>query len=336
MVDDAPGQIDPPDRGHLLTEQRLTASKAVDALPVRAVLELINTQDMRVPVIVRNAIGQIEPLVCTAVARMRQGGRLIYVGTGTSGRLGVLDASECPPTFHTEPSQVVGVIAGGDAALRKSSEAKEDDDAGPQQAFDQLNVNDRDVIVGLTAGGTTPYVWAALKLAKQRGSATALITCVPTDSLRSWQRAPLMAGNAPTDQLRRPHRAPLPVEVDHIIELPTGPEVVTGSTRMMAGGATKLALNMISTTVMIQLGKTWGNLMVDLRATNAKLIDRAARIVGSQCGLSRREAMVLLDRAQGRVKVALVMAKRRVEQDEAIKLLDQHHQRLRPIIGPPQ
>jgi len=221
------------------------------------VLELINTQDTRVPLIVRNAIPQIAPLVETVTEAMRRGGRLIYVGTGTSGRLGVLDASECPPTFHTDPSQVVGIIAGGDAALRRSSETREDDSDGPRDEFIELQVCNRDVVVGITAGGTTPYVWGALKLAAERGAGTALITCVPTATLRQWRRAPLMPATKSTENLPKPRKTSLPARVNHIVELPIGPEVVTGSTRMLAGTATKLVLNMITTTVMVQLGKTW-------------------------------------------------------------------------------
>ena len=238
------------DRGHLLTEQRLDDSRDLDAMSAVDVLKTINDQDASIAAVVRGATPAMAALVDTIVERMRHGGRLIYLGAGTSGRLGVLDASECPPTFHSDPNQVVGLIAGGDSALRRSSEGKEDDPEGARDALDELNVNANDTVVGIAAGGTTPYVLGALDLAKARGAATALITCVEPES-RSG--------------------SPRPDSPEHLIALPVGPEVVTGSTRMKAGTATKMALNMISTAVMVALGKTWGNLMVDLRATNAKL-----------------------------------------------------------------
>jgi len=308
---------DPPQRGDLLTEQRLIESNAIDAVSIENALRLINTQDMRVPQVVREAIPQIAPLVAAVVDALRDGGRLIYVGTGTSGRLGVLDASEIPPTFHADPSQMVGVIAGGDAALTRSSEAREDEADGPVAEFTELGVNDRDVI-------------------GQRGCVTGLITCVRTETLRRWQRPKLAPGTADAEQLQAATRTDLPAQVDHIIELPVGPEVITGSTRMLAGTATKLALNMLTTTTMVQLGKTWGNLMVDLRATNDKLRDRAARTLQSQCRIDRDDALGLLDRADGKVKVALVMHGRDVDAETAQQLLDEHDGKLRAILGGPR
>jgi N-acetylmuramic acid 6-phosphate etherase len=323
----------PLDRGHLSTEQRLAASAALDALSIEQTLRLINTQDMDVPRIVRDVIPNLMKLVHDIVAGMRQGGRLIYVGAGTSGRLGVLDASECPPTFHTDPAQVVGLIAGGDPALRRSSEGREDQTDGAHAELDQLTLTAHDTVVGIAAGGTTPYVWGALAKSKKHGATTALICCVPLKSLMHRPRAAVVPANAPTPT---PPSASLPAQVDHAIELVVGPEVVTGSTRMKAGTATKLALNMISTTVMIQLGKTWGNLMVDLRATNAKLRDRALRMITSQCNVDRDHAEHLLDAADGKVKLALVMARLNIEKLEAQNLLEQHQGHLRPILGPPR
>ena len=297
------------DRGHLLTEQRLAASANLDALSVEETLRLINDQDATVAAAVREAIPAIAALVERVVAAMRQGGRLIYLGAGTSGRLGVLDASECPPTFFCEPGQVVGIIAGGDTALRKSSEGAEDDPDGAHAELERLQVNERDVVVGIAAGGTTPYVLGALTFAKERGASTGMLCCARLRENKG---------------------------IDHVIELCVGPEVLTGSTRLKAGTATKLALNMISTTTMVQLGKAWGNLMVDLRATNVKLRDRAIRILTSQTDLSRQAAAELLDRAAGRVKLALVMAKRNVDAGEAQRVLDANHGLLRPILGPPR
>jgi N-acetylmuramic acid 6-phosphate etherase len=260
-------------------------------------------------------------LVAAVVEALRSGGRLIYLGAGTSGRLGVLDASECPPTFSCDPAMVVGVIAGGDGALRRSSEGAEDDYHGAAAELRRLKVSRRDVVVGIAAGGTTPYVLGALALARRRGSVTALICNVGKSAVLS-QYGP---GKA----------LPASARPDHLICLPVGPEVLTGSTRMKAGTAAKLTLNMISTAAMVGLGKAWGNLMVDLRASNAKLRDRAARIVAAQCGLTRQQALAVLDRAGGQVKMALVMARRKVNARQAQRLLTQHRGRLRPIIGSP-
>ena len=309
-----------PDRGHLRTEHRLAASAALDQLTIDQTLDLINAQDATVAAAVRQAIPAIGKLVAQVVSAMRHGGRLIYVGAGTSGRLGVLDASECPPTFFCDPDQVVGIIAGGDAALRRSSEEAEDDSAGADAELIRLNVGDGDVVLGLAASGTTPFVLGAVSTAKQRGAVTALICCVDAHGA---------AAHSPGLRIGLD-------SVDHVIELSVGPEVVTGSTRMKAGTATKLALNMITTTAMVQLGKTWGNLMVDMRATNAKLRDRAARIICQQCDVSRQKAMALLDAAGSRVKVALVMARRNVDDDAAQALLDAHDQKLTEILGPPR
>jgi len=322
-----------PDRGHLLTEQRFTASNALDALSIEQMLALINTQDATVTTVVRKALPQVAAVVRLATASLRQGGRLIYIGAGTSGRLGVLDASECPPTFHSLPEQVIGIIAGGDSALRRSSEGKEDDPQGAKAVLDELAVNARDTVLGIAAGGTTPYVWGALDMAHQRGAKTSILICVPLRSLLHQQRAPVVR---PDVKVSPPAAPKLPAHLDVCIELPVGPEVVTGSTRMKAGTATKMVLNMISTATMVQLGKVWGNLMVDLRATNAKLRDRAARIVSSQCDVSREQALQVLDAADGKVKVALVMARRQVDAATAQHLLDEHHQQLRPILGSPR
>ncbi len=307
----------PPDRRSLLTEQRLPASRAIDAMSVREVLEVINDADASIAGVVRTALDAIAQVVTLATRSLKQGGRLIYLGAGTSGRLGVLDAAECPPTFHCDPNEVVGVIAGGDAALRRSSEGMEDDPHGAREALEALAVGVNDTVLGIAAGGTTSYVWGGLQIAQSRGAKVAMLMCVPLADL------PEPAAGV----LRK---------VDAVIELPVGAEVITGSTRMKAGTATKMALNMISTATMVQRGKVWGNLMVDVRATNAKLRDRAARILEEQCDLDREAALRLLDEAQGRVKLALVMAKRGVTRDEAQTLLDQHQQQLRPILGEPK
>ncbi|MBB6429726.1 N-acetylmuramic acid 6-phosphate etherase [Algisphaera agarilytica] len=322
------------DRSQLETEKRLASAAAIDALSVAQTLQLMNTQDIEVPRIVRTALPALTKLIERIIAGMREGGRLIYVGAGTSGRLGVLDASECPPTFFTDPTDVVGVIAGGDKALRRSAEGKEDDPTGSHLTLTNMQLTEHDTLVGIAAGGTTPFVWGAIEFARNKGAATGIITCVKLSTLRKpIQRAPLVPGNAPVDLPAPPEEQ---FRVDHPIELIVGPEVVTGSTRLKAGTATKLALNMITTTTMVQLGKTWGNLMVDVRATNDKLTDRAQRILMQQLGIDREAAGELLDQADGRVKLALVMHRKNLDAEAAEALIDEHGGKLRPILGSPK
>ena len=327
------------DRSQLETEKRLASAAAIDALNVNQTLALMNTQDLEVPRAIRTALPQLTKLIEQAVEGMREGGRLIYVGAGTSGRLGVLDASECPPTFHCAPGEVVGIIAGGDGSLRKSSEGAEDDEAGAHPALDELSLTEHDMLIGIAAGGTTPYVWGAIRHARGRGVPTGLITCV---RLRDLQRPVRKVTVVPANQKID---APVPTSesaeakahaVDFPVELIVGPEVLTGSTRLKAGSATKMALNMISTATMVQLGKTWGNLMVDLRATNDKLRDRALRILIAQLQIEREEAEEWLDAAEGRVKTALVMYHKDLDPDEAEALIDKHGGKLRPILGAPR
>lgn len=324
----------PIDRSQLETEKRLASAAAIDALSVAQTLQLINTQDIEVPRAVRLALPALTKLIERIIAGMQQGGRLIYVGAGTSGRLGVLDASECPPTFFTDPHDVVGIIAGGDKALRKSAEGKEDDPTGSHLTLTNMQLTSHDTLIGIAAGGTTPFVWGAIEFARKRGTATGIITCVKLSTLRKpVARAPLVPGNAAVDLPPPPEDQ---YKVDHVVELIVGPEVVTGSTRLKAGTATKLALNMITTTTMVQLGKTWGNLMVDVRATNAKLKDRAQRILMQQLGVDRDAAAELLDAADGRVKLALVMHRKDLDFDAAQALIEEHGGKLRPILGPPR
>jgi N-acetylmuramic acid 6-phosphate etherase len=299
----------PPDRGHITTEHRHDRSRELDALDTAACVNLIVEDHRAVADAVASAAGDLAAFIDRLVDRLRAGGRLIYVGAGTSGRLGVLDAAECPPTFQSPPEQVIGVIAGGDAALRRSSEAREDEPRGAAEALEGLGLTADDAVVGIAAGGTTPYVLGAIELAATAGALTALLTCV------------------------RPDRPP--VGCDHLIVLDTGPELLTGSTRLKAGSATKLALNIISTTVFVQLGKVYSNLMVDLKATNAKLTDRAIRLLIELCPqLSREQAAALLDRADRSVKTAIVMQRLAVDAATARRLLDEHHGLLRPILDP--
>jgi len=328
-----PDQPVTPDRGHLATEQRLAAAAAIDALSIEATLRLMNTQDMEVPLAIRSAIPSLTKLVEFVVEGMKNGGRLIYCGAGTSGRLGVLDASECPPTFCSDPNQVVGIIAGGDTALRNAVEGAEDQREGALPALEKLGLTPNDTLIGIAAGGTTPYVWGAIDYAHTRGAKTAIITCVPIKTLMARPRAAVVK---PNEAVSVPPKPELPAPVYHCVELLVGPEVLTGSTRLKAGTATKLALNMISTTAMLQMGKAWGNLMVDLRATNVKLMDRSIRIVSTQARISREEAADVLTRAGGRVKPALIMAIQGGSLEQAQRLLNQHDGKLRPILGAPR
>jgi N-acetylmuramic acid 6-phosphate etherase len=284
----------------------------LDRLDVGSCLRLINAEDATVAGAVERAIPAIEGFVAALESRMRAGGRLIYLGAGTSGRLGVLDASECPPTFCTEPGMVVGVIAGGDAALRRSSEGREDERDGAAPALEQLRVGPADGLLGIAAGGTTPFVLGGVEWARQRGALTGLLTCAPCG----------------IDEAAR--------VAQHPIIIDTGPEVLTGSTRMKAGTATKMALNMITTTVMVRLGKVYENLMVDVRATNDKLTDRAARIIVELTGASRERAFELLEEAGGSLKVGVVMQRRGLGAAEASELLARCDESLRAALDAEQ
>src|SRR4051794_7055579 len=277
---------------HLLTESRNPRSEAIDKLTACEIVTLMNSEDAAVVEAIRVEAGAIAQAVEWTADRFRRGGRLIYVGAGTSGRLGVLDAAECPPTFGTPPEMVLGLIAGGAAALVRSVEGAEDDAAAARTAVESLRVDAKDVVVGIAASGTTPYVHAALTRSHALGARTALVSC-----------------SNPPYQLEG--------ICDVFITVLVGPEIVTGSTRMKAGTATKLVLNTLTTGAMIRLGKTYGNLMVDLRAWNEKLVDRSQRIVMETTGLDRGAAREVIAAADGRVKTAIVMARRGVNKDEA-------------------
>lgn len=300
----------PPDRSHVPTEQRNPRTMHLHRLSVAECVELIIREDGQVLAAMRRAAGALAALLEDAEWRFNAGGRLIYVGAGTSGRLGVLDSAEAPPTFQVEPGRVVGIIAGGDAALRRSSESKEDDPNGAREELDRLGLNERDTLLGVATGGTTPYVLGAVQMAKQSGSVplTGLLVCTP--------------------MVR-------PAFVDHLIVLETGAEVLTGSTRMKAGTATKLAVNIISTTLMIRSGRVYENLMVDLRATNEKLRDRSARIVATLTGLDRAACFDLLDRADNAVKTAVVMHRLGIGRLQAEGLLVESGGRLDAALASP-
>jgi N-acetylmuramic acid 6-phosphate etherase len=294
------------DRSHLLTELRLPESMNLDAMSVEEAVSLMNAQDMKAVQAVGAVKADVAAAIRIVVAQLKKGGRLMYFGAGTSGRLGVLDASECPPTFRTDPDMVQGIIAGGLEAMFKAKEGAEDSADGGAATVDEKDVGANDVVMGIAAGGTTPYVHGALRRAAERGAKTIFLSCVQPVT------------NEP--------------KVDVIIRPLTGPEVVTGSTRLKAGTATKLVLNMITTLSMVQLNKVYENLMVDLRATNTKLWDRGARIISSLTSLPREQAMDLLKNADGHVKVAIVMHKCAVDADEARKLLERRDGKLRDAI----
>ena len=289
-----------------ITEKRNRASENIDQLSTRQIVALINAEDSLVPAAVAKQRKQIAAAVDVIVARFREGGRLFYVGAGTSGRLGVLDASECPPTFGVPPSLVQGIIAGGRGALVRSAEGAEDYPEDGAAAIESKRVRAKDIVVGLAACGMTPFVHGALKQARKIGAATVFITCAP-EAVRH-------------------------IPADIIINPVVGPEVVTGSTRMKAGTATKLVLNTLTTGAMIRLGKVYGNLMVDLKATNEKLRDRSLRIVMEITNLNRPSAKRLLTRAEGKVKAAIIMHFRRTNLAGAQKILDECDQFLRKAV----
>jgi N-acetylmuramic acid 6-phosphate etherase len=275
----------------LLTEQRNPASHELDTLSVEESLRLINAQDKLVPLAVEKEIPYIARAVDLLVAAFRSGGRLIYVGAGTSGRLGIIDASECPPTFGTDAAQVVGLIAGGHTAMFSSQEGAEDDQVQARADIDAMQVGPDDVVCGIAASRRTPYVVAAVGRARERSAKTLYVTTNP--------------------------RSEFNLNVDVAICPEVGPEVLMGSTRMKSGTAQKLVLNMLTTTAMVRMGKVYENMMVDLQLTNNKLVERARRIVMLAAGVEYDEAAATLDRADGHVKTAIVMLKAGVNADEA-------------------
>ena len=290
----------------MLTERRLAESMDLDRMSVLDALAVMNEQDSVAVKAVASQRAQVAKAIEMAATAMMAGGRLIYVGAGTSGRLGVLDAAECPPTFGTDPPMVQGVIAGGKGAMFRSVEGAEDRKEDGAAAMDAKRVGPADVVIGIAAGGTTPFVRGALRRAAQLGAKTVFLCCVEKTT-----------GEPKADVVIRPL---------------TGPEVLTGSTRLKAGTATKLVLNQITTLAMVRMGKVHENLMVDLKATNQKLRDRAARIVSVLTGASRAKAMEILKSANGEVKTAIVMKKSGVDAGEARESLRQAAGNLRAAV----
>ncbi len=280
-----------------MTERRNPRTASIDLASPLEIVDVINAEDRLVPEAVATQREEIARAVEFAELSFRAGGRLFYVGAGTSGRLGVLDSSEIPPTFGADPDMVQGIIAGGLPALTRAQEGAEDIVENGAREIEARDVGEKDFVIGIAASGTTPYVHAALFRAAELGARTGMIAC-----------------------------SALPQSILDVVDVAivpiVGPEVVTGSTRLKAGTATKLVLNIITTGAMIRLGKTYGNLMVDLRATNDKLKDRSERIVVEVCGVSREEARALIEAADKSVKTAIVMQKLGVGRDEALAALE--------------
>ena len=302
--------MDPTPEDLRLTERRNPRSADLDTASALEIVDLLNAEDALVAPAVARASVELARTIDLVEAAFRAGGRLIYVGAGTSGRLGVLDAAECPPTFGTPPEMVVGLIAGGYRALVRSIEGAEDDINAAIGEMDAQRVRANDVVVGIAASGTTPFVRAALGRAQALGAHTVFLSCSEPPAL-------------------------MRDTCDVCITILVGPEVVTGSTRMKAGTATKLALNTITTGAMVRLGKVYGNLMVDLQATNDKLVDRSERILTQTTDLPRAQARAAITAAGGRVKTAIVMVRRKVEREEAERLLAAARGRLRGVVGDP-
>ena len=289
------------------TEQRNLNSTDIDLKSISEIVRVFHEEDRKVVAAVEAESDAIARAIDLCVAAFRAGGRLFYVGAGTSGRLGVLDASECPPTFSTSPEMVQGIIAGGDVALRRSVEGEEDKPERGAQAIRERELTPEDVLVGIASSGRTPYVIGALKEAHAIGATTIFLCCVqPPEQLKEW--------------------------VTHFITPIVGPEIITGSTRLKAGTATKLVLNMLTTVSMIKLGKVYDNLMVDVHASNAKLVARSIRIVQAVTGVDPAVAETTLAEASGRAKLAIVMLAAGLNPTDASALLERNSGFLRKIL----
>lgn len=282
----------------LLTEQRNPASKEIDLADSLTIVKIINDEDKKVAECVQSRLPEIAASIDDIVEGLKTGGRLLYFGAGTSGRLGVLDAAECPPTFGTDPETVKGYIAGGDKAMFVAQEGAEDHEKFGVQEIERIGVTDKDIVVGLAASGRTPYVHGAVKKAQEIGCTTIFITTVSKDQVD--------------------------IDADHMIDIPVGPEVIMGSTRMKSATAQKMVLNMLSTGAMIRLGKIYQNVMVDLQLTNKKLEERAKRIVMMLANLTYDEAANTLERADHHVKTALLMALTNLTREEAVQKLNEN------------
>jgi N-acetylmuramic acid 6-phosphate etherase len=293
-------------RGHLLTEQVNVNSTNLDRLSSLELVDLFNKEDLNTLNAIASARAELAKSIDFIADSLRQGGRLFYIGAGTSGRLGVLDAAECPPTFCTPPELVQGILAGGAGALVKSSEGLEDIASDGAQAMVERQIGKHDVVVGIAAGGTTPYVHGAIDAAKARGAGTIFMTCVPANQVTS--------------------------HADIEIRLVVGPEILSGSTRLKSGTVTKMALNILSTGTMVKLGKVYGNRMVDVAVTNTKLLDRALQMIQDLTQLERDAASTLLEASGRSVKVALLMHWTQIDRLHAEEILAKNHGQLRAAV----
>ncbi|MED3727203.1 N-acetylmuramic acid 6-phosphate etherase [Priestia endophytica] len=277
------------------TERRNNQTEELDTMSIQDILRTMNEEDKKVPEAIQKELENVERAVSLVVESFKSGGRLLYVGAGTSGRLGVLDAVECPPTFGTDPGLVKGVMAGGESAFIKAVEAVEDREDLGAEDMKLLNITSNDTVIGIAASGRTPYVIGALRYARERGASTCAISCNKETAISAL--------------------------ADVAIEVDTGPEVLTGSTRLKAGTAQKLLLNMISTVSMIQIGKVYKNLMVDVQPTNEKLVERSKRIIMEATGISYEEASTYYDQSKQNIKVAILMVLTNCTVEEALKKL---------------
>jgi len=293
-------------RETLNTEQQNKNSLEIDQFSVLKILETINYEDQTIATAVKKVLPDVEVVVSFAKKSLDSGGRVFYIGAGTSGRLGVLDASECPPTYSVPSDWFIGLIAGGDDALRRSIEGAEDDQFQAEKDLEKYNINSNDLLIGISCSGAAKYVISALEYAKKKSAKTVYLITNPAPYLST--------------------------SVDKVIAVDTGPEIVAGSTRMKAGTATKMILNMISTTTMISMGKVYGNLMVDLMAVNEKLVDRGARIIKKITGESYEKSLETLIKANKSVKIAIVMIVKSCDAIEAKNLLDNANGMLRKVI----
>lgn len=291
----------------IATEKKNSNTEKIDTLTTLEMVRLINEEDKKVAYAVEKELEHIAEAIDIIAAQLRKGGRLVYSGCGTSGRLGVLDAAECPPTFSADPNQVVGLIAGGNSAMFKAVEGAEDSEELGAEDLRKIDFNEKDVLVGIAASGRTPYVVGAMKYAKCCGAHVIGVTCSPGLEIEK--------------------------EAEIAITPTPGPEVVTGSTRMKSGTAQKMVLNMLSTGAMIKLGKVYGNLMVDVKPSNEKLIHRCQRIVSEAAHVSEEEATAVLEKCSYRPKTAIVMLLRKVDAEEARVLLESNEGKVSAAIG---
>lgn len=291
----------------MITEQRNPNSTDIDLKSIAEIAQIFHEEDQQALDAVKAESHAITVAIEMIVRTFQDGGRLFYIGAGTSGRLGVLDASECPPTFSTDPELVQGIIAGGDTALRNAVEGEEDKPERGADAIREHQLSDKDILVGIATSGRTPYVLGALNHAHAIGVKTVFLSCVP-----------------PAKELK--------AYVDHFITPIVGPEIITGSTRLKAGTATKLVLNMLTTVSMVKIGKVYNNLMVDVNASNTKLVERSVRIVQTVTNVDETKAKAALMQADGKAKVAIVMLAKDIDKDDAIGLIEKNRGLLRPIL----